>query len=134
MDDEVQERRRIGDFLLQKGYDILAVGNAQDAMEAIKRERFDVFLTDCNIPGVDALQTSDEAHKINPDMAVIIMTAFGTIETAVKAGHNKRVPQCPMIPVAVSGSPLSVLHVIVSNPSFHSVRRNQYSTLIQCSS
>jgi DNA-binding NtrC family response regulator len=85
MDDEVQERRRLRDFLLQKGYDILAVGNVQDAMEAIKRERFDVFLTDCNIPGVDALQTSDEAHKINPDMAVIIMTAFGTIETAVKA-------------------------------------------------
>jgi len=85
MDDEVQERRRIGDFLLQKGYDVLAVGNAQDAVEAIKRERFDVFLTDCNIPGVDALQTSDEVHKINPDMAVIIMTAYGTIETAVKA-------------------------------------------------
>ena len=85
MDDEVQERRRIGDFLLQKGYDVLTVRNVQDAVEAIKRERFDVFLTDCNIPGVDALQTSDEAHKINPDMAVIIMTAFGTIETAVKA-------------------------------------------------
>ncbi len=85
MDDEIQERRRIGDFLLQKGYDVLAVGNVQDAVEAIRRERFDVFLTDCNIPGVDALRTSDEAHKINPDTAVIIMTAFGTIETAVKA-------------------------------------------------
>jgi DNA-binding NtrC family response regulator len=85
MDDEVQERRRIGDFLLQRGYDVLAVGNVQDAVEAIKRERFDVFLTDCNIPGVDALRTSDEARRINPDMAVIIMTAFGTIETAVKA-------------------------------------------------
>ena len=85
MDDEVQERRRIGDFLLQKGYDVLAVGNVQDAVEAIKRDRFDVFLTDCNIPGVDALRTSDEVHTINPDIAVIIMTAFGTIETAVKA-------------------------------------------------
>jgi DNA-binding NtrC family response regulator len=44
-----------------------------------------LFLTDCNIPGVDALRTSDEARKINPDMAIVIMTAFGTIETAVKA-------------------------------------------------
>ena len=52
---------------------------------AIRRERFDVFLTDCNIPGVDALRTSDEVRRINPDMAVIIMTSFGTIETAVKA-------------------------------------------------
>jgi Nif-specific regulatory protein len=54
-------------------------------MTAMQRERYDVFLTDCNIPGVDALQTSGEARKINPDLAVIIMTSFGTIETAVKA-------------------------------------------------
>jgi two-component system NtrC family response regulator len=85
MDDEPRERKRIGDHLVQKGYDILAVGAVAEAVEAIRRERFDVFLTDCNIPGVDALRTSDEARKINPDMAVIIMTAFGTIETAVKA-------------------------------------------------
>ncbi len=85
MDDEAPERRRIEDFLVRKGYDVLAVGTAEDAVDAIKHERFDVFLTDCNIPGVDALRTSDEAHKISPDMAVVIMTAFGTIETAVKA-------------------------------------------------
>jgi len=85
MDDEVRERKRIGDYLTQKKYDVLAVGTAQEAMDAIKHERFDAFVTDCNIPGVDALRTSDEARRINPDMAVIIMTAFGTIETAVKA-------------------------------------------------
>jgi two-component system NtrC family response regulator len=85
MDDEPRERKRIGDHLIQKGYDILAVANVEEAVDAIRRERFDVFLTDCNIPGVDALRTSDEARRINPDMAVIIMTAFGTIETAVKA-------------------------------------------------
>src|SRR5512144_1568869 len=85
MDDEAPERQRLEQYLSRKGYDVLAVGTVQDAVEAIKRERFDVFLTDCNIPGVDAIRTSNEAHKINPDMAVIIMTAFGTIETAVKA-------------------------------------------------
>lgn len=85
MDDEEQERRRLEQYLGGKGYDVLAVGTVQDAVQAIRRERFDVFLTDCNIPGVDALRTSDEARKINPDMAVVIMTAFGTIETAVRA-------------------------------------------------
>ncbi len=85
MDDEAGERRRIEDYLVQKGYDVLAVARVDDAVEAIRRDRYDVFLTDCNIPGVDALRTSDEARKINPDLAVIIMTAFGTIETAVKA-------------------------------------------------
>ena len=85
MDDEQKERSRIEYALKQKGHDVLAVGSVLEAVEAIRRERFDVFLTDCNIPGVDALQTSGEARKINPDMAVIIMTSFGTIETAVKA-------------------------------------------------
>ena len=85
MDDEPGERGRIDSFLTQKGYDVTAYGRIDDAVEALKRDRFEVFLTDCNIPGVDALRTSKEARRINPDMAVIIMTAFGTIETAVKA-------------------------------------------------
>jgi len=85
MDDEEAERKRISDYLVQKGFSVLGVGSVPEAVSAIRRDRFDVFLTDCNIPGVDALRTSDEARKINPDMAIIIMTAFGTIETAVKA-------------------------------------------------
>jgi two-component system NtrC family response regulator len=85
MDDEAQERNRIVTFLLDRKFEVLGVGSVAEAMETIKRERFDLFLTDCNIPGVDALRTSDEARKLNPDMAVIIMTSFGTIETAVKA-------------------------------------------------
>jgi len=85
MDDEAAERGRIEGYLSGKGYEVVAVGSVAEAVDAIRQERFEVFLTDCNIPGVDALRTSDEARKINPDMAVIIMTAFGTIETAVKA-------------------------------------------------
>lgn len=85
MDDEPDERRRIGEYLEQKGHEVVGVGSVSEAIEVIRRERFDVFLTDCNMPGVDALRTSDEARRINPDMAVIIMTACGTIETAVKA-------------------------------------------------
>ncbi|MEK6743657.1 MAG: sigma-54 dependent transcriptional regulator [Nitrospirota bacterium] len=85
MDDEAQERNRIESFLKQKEYEVTALASVEAAVEAMKRERFDVFITDCNIPGVDALRNSDEARKINPDMAVIIMTSFGTIETAVKA-------------------------------------------------
>src|SRR5574341_30984 len=85
MDDEAQERKRIEDFLRKKGYEAAGVPNVAQAVELMQKDRFDVFLTDCNIPGVDALQTSGEARRINPDMAVIIMTAYGTIETAVKA-------------------------------------------------
>jgi two-component system NtrC family response regulator len=85
MDDEAGERERIISFLVRKGYEALGAATADGALDTIRRERFDVFVTDCNIPGVDALRTSDEVRRINPDMAVIIMTSFGTIETAVKA-------------------------------------------------
>jgi DNA-binding NtrC family response regulator len=85
MDDEAQERGRIESFLKGKGYDVVGLGRVADAMTALQQDRYDVFLTDCTIPGVDALKTSGEAQRINPDLAVIIMTAFGTIETAVRA-------------------------------------------------
>jgi DNA-binding NtrC family response regulator len=85
MDDEAPVRKRLEDHLRRKGYDVLGVATVKEAMDEITRDRYDMFLTDCNIPGVDALRTSDEARKINPDMAVVIMTSFGTIETAVKA-------------------------------------------------
>lgn len=85
MDDEEQERRRIEEHLVKQGYDVVAVGTVPEAIRAIRHDRFEVFLTDCNIPGIDALKTSDEVRRINPDLAVIIMTAFGTIETAVRA-------------------------------------------------
>jgi two-component system NtrC family response regulator len=85
MDDESRERGRIESFLKRKGYEVTALDTAAGAIEAMKRDRYDVLLTDCAIPGVDALQMSSDAHRINPDTAVVIMTAFGTIETAVKA-------------------------------------------------
>ena len=85
MDDEATVRKRLEEHLSRKGYDVVGVGTVKEAMDEISRDRYDMFLTDCNIPGVDALRTSDEARKINPDMAIVIMTSFGTIETAVKA-------------------------------------------------
>ncbi len=85
MDDDPRERSKIEAALRQKGYDVVGLGTAPEAIEALRRDHFDVMLTDCTIPGVDALQASGEARKINPDLAVIIMTAYGTIETAVKA-------------------------------------------------
>ena len=85
MDDEEQERRRIEEYLILKGFDVLAVARIENALAAIRQERFDLFLTDCNVPGVDALEASSEVRRVAPDMAVIIMTPYGTIETAVKA-------------------------------------------------
>jgi two-component system NtrC family response regulator len=85
MDNEPKERGRIEAFLRSRGHEVVPAERAADAVEALKRDRFDLFFTDCTIPGVDALRTSEEARKINPDLAVVIMTAFATIETAVKA-------------------------------------------------
>ena len=85
MDDEAEERDRIASYLRAKGYDAQGVATPEQVLGMIRNERFDAILADCNIPGVDALQISDEVRRINPDLAVIIMTSFGTIETAVKA-------------------------------------------------
>src|SRR5512138_2163993 len=85
MDNEPKERGRIESFLAAEGNELVSVATAAEAVEALRRDRYDLFFTDCTIPGVDALRTSEEARRINPDLAVVIMTAFATIETAVKA-------------------------------------------------
>jgi CheY-like chemotaxis protein len=56
MDDEERVRERIATHLVQKGYEVLGVGSPDQALDAIRRDRFDVFLTDCNIPGVDEVE------------------------------------------------------------------------------
>src|SRR5574341_1016262 len=137
MDDEAQERKRIEDFLRKKGYEAAGVPNVAQAVELMQKDRFDVFLTDCNIPGVDALQTSGEARRINPDMAVIIMTAYGTIETAVRAikagayDYDAKPIDLDQLVVLVERS-AERRELIAKAVHYHSPRANQPFIKVNC--
>ena len=67
---------------------------ARDGAEAIRlldRQKVDVILTDVKMPGADGLQVLEHGRKSNPDCEVILMTGFGSVESAVQAIRERTV-------------------------------------------
>ncbi|MEW6456571.1 MAG: sigma-54 dependent transcriptional regulator [Acidobacteriota bacterium] len=84
-DDEAIMRNTMSDWLKEKGYNVIVAANGKDAIEKIRLESFNVAFIDLKMPGKDGLEVLQAIKKINPGVAVIIMTAYATIETAIKA-------------------------------------------------
>lgn len=68
-----------------RGYDTRWCQSAAAALELVHQYNIDVVLTDVRMPGTSGLQLCDELHRIRPDIPVVVMTAFGSLETAVSA-------------------------------------------------
>ena len=83
-DDPVQ-REVIIDILSSSGYTVVGAGSAAEAIERISTEAFSLLVTDMRMPGVDGLELLREAKRLRPEMEVVVMTAYATVETAVSA-------------------------------------------------
>ncbi len=67
------------------GFEVLAFPSGEEAMDALKSEDVDVVLTDKRLPGMDGVELVRRIKTDHPDLAVVMMTAYGTIESAVEA-------------------------------------------------
>lgn len=67
------------------GYRVTAASNAKEAIILLRGEDFDLVITDKKLPDMDGVELVRHIKADNPDLAVIMMTAFGTIESAVEA-------------------------------------------------
>jgi DNA-binding NtrC family response regulator len=85
VDDESSQRQILAGFLKQKGYGILEAASADKAIELVRKSIIDVILTDYKMPDKNGLELLKEVRRINPETAVVMVTAFGTIEDAVRA-------------------------------------------------
>ncbi len=83
-DDEVF-LRPLQRTLERAGYEVLPAPSAEDALEALKAEDVDVVLTDKRLPGLDGVELVRRMKADHPDLAAVVMTAHGTIESAVEA-------------------------------------------------
>jgi two-component system NtrC family response regulator len=85
VDDEPAQRTVLAGFLRKQGMEVLAAGSADEALRLAASRTIDLVLTDLRMPGKDGLTLLDGLRSINPGVPVIVMTAFGTIATAVDA-------------------------------------------------
>jgi NtrC-family two-component system response regulator AlgB len=85
VDDEQNIRRTLTVALESMGYEAASSANGSGALNEIKARRFDVMLLDLKLSQESGLDVLEEAIRISPALAVVIMTAFASIETAVEA-------------------------------------------------
>jgi DNA-binding NtrC family response regulator len=85
VEDGKSQREMLRDFLRNKGYDVSEAERGDKALELAKKNYFDLLLIDYKMPGMNGMAVLEEVKGINPEIDVIMMTAFGTIDTAVKA-------------------------------------------------
>ncbi len=85
VDDERSQRDLLQGYLNKKGFNVTTAANGEDALEIYHKVFSPVALIDMKMPGMDGLQLLRRLKEINPFIQVIVLTAFGTIETAVSA-------------------------------------------------
>jgi two-component system NtrC family response regulator len=85
VEDGKSQRDMLRDFLRSEGHDVSEAERGDKALELVRKNYFDLLLLDYKMPGMDGMAVLEEVKGINPEIDVIMMTAFGTVDTAVKA-------------------------------------------------
>lgn len=85
VDDEAVIRDNLAEFLHQEGFTVTACGSGEEAAGKAAAQRFDVAICDINLPGIDGIEVLEKLARISPETAVLLITAYATVESAVEA-------------------------------------------------
>jgi DNA-binding NtrC family response regulator len=85
VDDKEMMRDSVATTLQRSGFTVVTAPNAEAGLQSVAVKRPDVVVTDMRMPGMSGMELLEQIRRIDDDLPVILMTAFGTIETAVKA-------------------------------------------------
>jgi DNA-binding NtrC family response regulator len=85
VDDEVNAASALETLLRQDGYEVAKANDGAAGLRLLETFDADVVLTDLRMPGIDGLEVLTRAKEIRPEALVIVMTAYGTVKTAVQA-------------------------------------------------
>ena len=88
VDDEKHYPLILGEVLRDEGYEAYTASSGMEALDIINTHLIDLVLTDVKMPGMTGIQLLEKIKGIKPDLPVIIMTAFGSVEKAVDAMHK----------------------------------------------
>ncbi|OGG44704.1 MAG: hypothetical protein A3F84_28790 [Candidatus Handelsmanbacteria bacterium RIFCSPLOWO2_12_FULL_64_10] len=85
IDDEPSILRSVGNYLRDRGHHLFVAERGEEGLEILRREAVDIVITDFRMPGMDGFEVLREARRISPGTEVIVITAYGDIESAVRA-------------------------------------------------
>src|SRR6476659_10237295 len=85
VDDEEIMREVLETLLRREGYEVGLASSGEEGLELARTMPFDAALVDIMMPGIDGIQTLDELKRIDEDLAVIIITAYASVESAISA-------------------------------------------------
>jgi DNA-binding NtrC family response regulator len=85
VDDLKSIRLTLGGILEDEGYNVVMAENGYQAIEAAKQTPFDLIFMDIKMPGINGVQTFREIKRINPEVVVIMMTAYSVEDLVTEA-------------------------------------------------
>src|SRR4051794_21900476 len=85
VDDDPDMRELVQDILEDRGHQVTTAGSGPEALKRLGENDFAAVLTDLRMKGMQGLELLAEVKRTSADIAVILMTAFGSVETAVEA-------------------------------------------------
>jgi len=88
VDDEEIMREILETLLTREGYDVKLASSGEEGLDLARALPFDAALVDIMMPGINGIETLEELRRIDEDLAVIIITAFASVESAISAMKN----------------------------------------------
>ncbi len=85
VDDDRTGRETLSEAVGEMGYRTLSAAGGQEALIILRQHDVDLLLTDLKMPGMDGLELLEAAKRLRPDLFVILVTAYATVDTAVEA-------------------------------------------------
>lgn len=85
VDDEEHAREGLSKILTREGYGVETAANGKEAIDLIKRQDFDLVITDMRMPLVDGFEVLREIKKMDDSIGVIMITAYGEVESYLEA-------------------------------------------------
>ncbi|MDO9351377.1 MAG: response regulator [Deltaproteobacteria bacterium] len=85
VDDDLEMCGLLSDVLKGEGFSAITTHDSLEASKILKKEEFDIIITDLKMKGLKGLDLLEETRRVSPLTPVIIITAFGTIESAIQA-------------------------------------------------
>ena len=85
VDDDRSNRQTLRRILAREGYEVEDAASGKEAMERLRARPTDIMLTDLKMPGMDGVELLRASRMVSPDTEVVLMTAYGTVETAVES-------------------------------------------------